>query len=478
MRKIVLLIALFVLCACSSPQTTQTSTPVAVAARQLAVTEPDCTVFRLERVGQDYHFICTGDTPIPTETAVPPTATHAHPTDTPAPPDTPTPPATSTPTAPIEPYADAPLCPPEAHDDRAWHTLWNAELGCHYDHPHGDNPHVLDDLFGTEYYTWAGGEISSPWQTFTGAGANHEHPGTEACMENDCKHTGNLWLVVTDYPCSRSVPGILNGAQNCITDARIQFHADLTQIDALVRFHSVWVEARVCNVGQTGPENCGIFKGGGHLDLGRLNIPRGTYVPLPNDPDIFMQVDFPPEAKFYRIHSICDGTRPDLDSWQSEGNWGFAVTDTPILSVGYGVHMPDPWGCVDPTMEGNPQTPENMAATDFFCYGEPGCTFNASEFSLFRVWVIIPNVFDNGQYDTDGRPGFFSYTGYTDRYGEVVEGCTEVGLDCVPVVASGVPVGRSRLRASELELNTDFDLYLCGDEVCTEGDVSIDWITP
>jgi len=77
---------------------------------------------------------------------------------------TPQPPtATPEPDGDVEPYADAPLCP--SHDDRAFHTLWDAERGCHYDHEHGDNPHDVDHIFGTEFYDWAGGEISYPWQT-------------------------------------------------------------------------------------------------------------------------------------------------------------------------------------------------------------------------------------------------------------------------------------------------------------------------
>lgn len=418
------------------------------------------------------HVEPTGE---PTETA---TAVASH-----TPPATLTPEPTITPAGPIAPYADAPPCPAELHDNRTWHSLWNETAGCHYDHQHGNNPHELNDLFGLDFFLWSGGDLSAPWQTFSGAGAHHEQPGNEACMENDCKPDGYVWLTVRDFPCRRNIPGILDGADNCITDARVLFHMDKTQIDALVRFHFVWVEAKVCQVGQTGPENCGIYKGGGHLDLGRLNIPRGEYVPLPNDPDIFMTVDFPPEAKSYRIHSRCDGTRPDLDSWQSEGNFLFDATTDPILSVGYAIHLNDPWGCTNPNMQGNPQTPENVAATDFFCYPDPGCKFNGSEFALFRVWVIIPSEpFDNGGFDTDGREGFFSYLGYTDRYGSIVEGCTEVGLDCVPVSAVGVPVGRGRLRANQLVLNQDFDFHVCGADlhICLPGEsggVSIDWIT-
>lgn len=412
---------------------------------------------------------CAPGTPVPTATNT------TVPTNTPAPTNQPT--ATSTPNAPIEPFISAPVCPDSSHNDRNWHGIWNEQLGCHFGHTHRNDPHELDDIFGTEFYDWAGGEISYPWQTFTGAGDGHEHPGPESAMENQGKHNGYSWLTVRDFPCAANIPGILNGAQNCITDARLQFHAHLTQVDALVRFHSVWLEAIVCNVGVSGPENCGIYRGGGHLDLGRLNLPRGTCYQLPNDPSLFCNDGLAPEREPYRIHTPCDNPVFGLDSWQSEGNDTYVITDTLALSVGYGVHFDDPWGCTNPEMQGNPLLPENVALTDFICYGESGCNFNSSEMALFRLWVRIPDGFDGSQFDTDPREGYFSYSGYTDRYGVPVTGCTEPGLDCVPIEAVGVPVGTSRLRANNLILNQDFDYHICNGAICDEPDApSVDWI--
>src|SRR5262245_21230541 len=39
----------------------------------------------------------------------------------------------------IAPYAGAPLCTDsgESHDNSLFHTLWDSERGCHYDHEHG-----------------------------------------------------------------------------------------------------------------------------------------------------------------------------------------------------------------------------------------------------------------------------------------------------------------------------------------------------
>src|SRR3990167_1425085 len=95
-----------------------------------------------------------------TATPIPPTETPVPPTSTPVPaPAT----LTATPEGTVLPYAGAPLCP--IHNDREWHALWDYDQGCHYNHEHKDNPHDLDDVFGTQIYEIAGGSISYPWQT-------------------------------------------------------------------------------------------------------------------------------------------------------------------------------------------------------------------------------------------------------------------------------------------------------------------------
>lgn len=347
---------------------------------------------------------------------------------------------TVTPYTPIQPYAGAPTCPNSLHSPHAWHGLWNDEFGCHYTHEHHANPHVLDTLFGTQFYNWAGGEISYPWQTFQGAGDHFEMPHEGSCLENECKHVGYKWMVLQNGSCDANDEYVTTGANHCIINARVQAHMIFSQQDALVRFHSVWVEAQVCEFGGI---NCGIYRGGGHLDMGRLNIPRGTYVPLPNDPAAFAELAA--EKQPYRIHGA-PGERP-LDSWQSEGNQYNYLDGVPRLMVGFGVHVSDGWGGVDPA---HPDVID-LVCPDF------QCNHNNSEAAMFRVWVTIPPAFDGSQWDTDPRPGFFSYTGYTNRYGDIAENCTAVGLDCVPVEIIGVPIGRSRFRGELTTTNVEYD---------------------
>ena len=64
------------------------------------------------------------------------------------------------------------------------------------------------------------------------------------------------------------------------------------------------------------------------------------------------------------------------------------------------------------------------------------CRANAT---LLRPHLISVNLGRSVQraVDPDGD-GIANWRGYTDRYGVPVEGCTSVGLDCVPVTLRNV----------------------------------------
>lgn len=291
-----------------------------------------------------------------------------------------------------------------------------------------------------------GGEISHPWQTFSGALDNFEHPHADSCLENECKHEGYKWLIIIGRDCS-DTPYVTTGANNCITDARVLLHMVFSEQDAIVRFHSIWVEAMVCEFGEI---NCGIYRGGGHLDTGKLNIPRGTYIPLAWNHEPLAWLDEVAEAQPYRIHGE-PGASP-LDSWNTEGNqYNYLSTDPEgdfRLRVGAGVHVRDGWGGVSPA------DPDILLDCPDF-----QCNQNNSEAALFRVWVTVPEALDGSQYDQDGlENGRFVGSGYTNRYGDIVQDCTEIGLDCIPFESTGVPLGRSRFRGELNNTNVDYDI--------------------
>ena len=89
-------------------------------------------------------------------------------------------------------YPDAPLCAGsgEAHDHSLFHTLWDDERGCHYDHEHGQNPFTP--------------EVAAAFPGFDlkallgGVGVGHTNPSGP--MENTHKHGGFKWQVLLAHP--------------------------------------------------------------------------------------------------------------------------------------------------------------------------------------------------------------------------------------------------------------------------------------
>lgn len=426
------------------------------------------------------------DGPAPTGTAVPPTPTNEpEPTAT-----TPAPTPTAVAGDPIQPFAGAPACEEigVTHDDRAWHGIWNYDYGCHWDHEHKQDPHEVDHIFGDGYYTLAGGELSYPWETYAGAGEAFEAyvPGTPT--ENSAKHEGYAWHHFTNglEICDQS---LLLGSL-CFDSFRVQNHQVGGEVGALTRFHSVYAEGIACtpeaaaqmqfnglvgaygrtisgqfypltldNILQFPAEftGCGYGSGGGWLDFGRLNWPaRGDYYELPGDNPEFdnFAVYGPPEAAPYRIHP--NNSQNSLDSWQSEGNVFNCLDDDPDcngrLWIGYGLHMlqGESIGMTDPT---NATVPAAERETHFWCVDPETQLFNCdperspagndnTAQALFRAWIAVPTALDGSVYDEDGqRNGAFTFHGYTNRYGDVVDGCTQPGLDCVPANFEQFPVG-------------------------------------
>lgn len=347
---------------------------------------------------------------------------------------------------PIQPYAGAPKCADSVHNPTEWHGIWNYELGCHYDHEHKMNPHDLDSVFGTDVYSWSGGQsISYPWQTYAGADRYFERYAPGTCTENTCKHEGYKWLYFKDRNSADQIRGALLLGTHAITDARVQFHALGGEMDALTRVHSVWVEARSCYQGQVSEETCGIYKGGGWINMGRLNYPeRGIYQPLPGDPPSF--ADTPAEAEPYRIHPT---GKNSLDSWQSEGNKDNYLSTDPSglfrMRVGFGVHF-NQGESVGETNPMNAGIATSARETHYWCLdpvtNKFTCDNNNSSAALFRTWVSIPYSLDGSVYDEDKtKNGYFTFHGYTNRYGDIVDNCSNVGLDCVPAVAENFPIG-------------------------------------
>jgi hypothetical protein len=309
-----------------------------------------------------------------------PTATHTHPTLQP----------TSAPTI-ADPNA-LPLC--ASHDPTKWHALIDTAGKCHYSHEHKDDPHDVDHVFGAPGAWFGGGqEISYPWQTFNAAGVR----------ENDIKHNFYVWLVRSNLPCR-----FIANASGCVTDFRAQFHADIT-LGATTRFHSFSMEARVCEK-STG--QCGIVRQGGWQDTGHLDLKDASgnahHIPLPGDPENVVPGDGQRRTHY----------PPDVSGGYATWYGGNAQWHIATITV-------DDFGYVDPA------DPFRLNSR---CPGGFG-TCGANESS------ITADQLDWSFWSPFTHPQPLTFKRFTDRHGNLAEGCAAVGLDCVPFQAEGVVNG-------------------------------------
>lgn len=404
---------------------------------------------------------CVAFTPTPTTVAVA-TATS---TGTPVPTATATATATAT-TVPTLP-AGMPLCP--SHDPTVYHALIDTARGCHYDHEHGDNPNLADAVFGLPAAAWGGQTVSWPWAT--SAMENGDMAGMGG------KHGGYKWAVLLNQPCIDH-PYEGYASVNCIKDARIEFHIVAASLDGLARYHSYYIEYNIC--AQPAYTQCGVLRIGGWADFGVLNVPyAGTRVYRPggtidfglgslyggNNAEIIMS--FPADAtELDQIAPVgafpcCDEpyvSLPPSDELSQPG--GFPQQVWSMNNIGSANHfghniyarfserISDSWDGIDTA---NVNTPH-------FFFRDGNSPYNGSLRELSETSAFIPAAWDA---DADG---FADISGFTDRYGNPVSGCTVLGVDCVPFSAVHVPVGAADTEDSGCECNrrVEYDTSLSG----------------
>lgn len=383
------------------------------------------------------------DTPVPADTDTPvPDATLTptlQATDTPAPTIPPPQLPTNTPIAqgPIAPYAGAPLC--ATHDNNAWHSLWDSTRGCHYNHTHNTDPRAGDAVFGPWAVLWGGQELSYPWAT---SGA-----------ENGMKH-GGYKFTYREFPTCSSTNQYNGQPANCVSHARVEYHAVSGLMDYLARYHSFYEELRICK--RTAPNQCGVIRSGGWADFGPLHVPykqqlvirpggtvdfgAGMVMTFPADPPYFGGQDLSLEP-YLAVGSVAGlnilrNKNPDsgvdvgrVDVWSMpEGKTSYdAVKPHPLVRFLVGVA--DPWNVMDPA---------NPNSLIWVCTDAPkhnGCGYNGSLSAVNELSAYIPPSLD------PDKDGFADYAGWTDRYGKIVTNCNAPALDCVPLEIIHAPVG-------------------------------------
>jgi hypothetical protein len=319
-------------------------------------------------------------------------------------------------------------CSEVQHDPTKWHSLIDP-TGCHYDHEHKHNPDEVAHIFGPAGAWFGGTSLSYPWQTNN---------------ENLTKHEAYSWIVRHDIPA--------NGRDVWIKDFRWLVHADgypFTAPDGtlhggyLGRFHSYSLEAQVCNTaGQ-----CGLVRTGGWIDFGHLELDGiDDCVDLPTDPS---QQETCNNLGRRRIHFYWPGDGvPGHSSFFWYGRAGSLNGDVPALH---------PVQVAVSTGDNNVNlVPNDLYTLHFFCPNWD-CELNSSTIQAHVVGFAV-----NSAFDPDGN-GLADFSGYTDRYGVLVTGCTAPSLDCVPLIIEHAPVGQVQHRDDQdLGLPTageqDFDI--------------------
>lgn len=322
------------------------------------------------------------------------------------------PPTPTVPPSPTVPVSDVPACPEELHNPDEWHPLIDPVNDCHYDHEHKHNPNDVADIFGPAGAWFGGTSLSYPWET------NHE---------NMLKHEAYGWVVRRDIPSG--------GRAVWIKDFRWQVHATsapFTNADGslhggyLARFHSYSLEAQVCN----SAGDCGIVRTGGWIDFGHLEIVGiNDCVYLPSDPS---QEETCANLGRRRIHYFWEGSEiPRKSTFFWYGRAGAMDGGLPALH---------PVQVAAATNDGSVNLiPDDLYTLHFFCPNWD-CELNNSTLQAHVVGFATPSRLD------PDRDGLADYTGYTDRYGVLVDGCTAPGLDCVPLVLQHAPIGRVQHR--------------------------------
>jgi hypothetical protein len=355
---------------------------------------------------------------------------------------------------PGDPFRGAPLCP--SHDSLAYHGLWDSVLGCHYAHTHGDDPALMDDVFGPlpDYIPGVSGPHATP-------------------NENLIKHEGYKWIVGERPNCGSERSADVSQRDACILGWRIMHHTHAAPHDAVVRLHSVFAQLYICD--EDNLSACGTVTTSGWDDFGCLVVPyKGEFVSLPSQDPAGGCVN--PNVPGYRGHRSADACpSPSGEcsyTWLSAPEYGYNNIFEKL-----GFRSFDDWMGIEPA---HPQDMNFLCSTGVGGLPQPaGCEFNHSSFQLFAIWLRVPASLDP---DGDGR---VTFTGWTDRRRQIIQGCTTESLDCLPLVMVNAPVGLAQYSETIAPKSTDprvieHDIYFCGDVVCgpnSPGASPSGWIT-
>ena len=391
----------------------------------------------------------------------------------------------------IAPYPSAPLC--QSHDNHTFHTLWNSQLGCHYDHEHGQNPFtpaVAAAFPGFNLQTRLGG-----------VQIGHTNPSSPA--ENTHKHGGFKWDVALNIPCEA-----FEGADWCVTDAVVQYHAfGNSEIEMEARNHSVVALIKACN--PANPNDCGVLFLPQLVDYGQrvsqyqgdvmpYTVAAGCVSPCQANPVPGYASRLGPYNSIDR-YGDCIGCRPSLayvrdrklnasGTWTSKstGPNSFNPLGSNLLSILFRVR--DMYQLKDNSDNVYPFTFGYVCSNDGgVTYAPAGCRYTNTTSQVHEIAGVIPNEWDNlAGWDTDSRVDRISVNGFVDQFGNPAAVCEAPGTTCFPIYMDSFFVGKyggalpgSKISNPTPVSNPSNNIWFCGLVGCDEttpGAVPSGWV--
>lgn len=381
-------------------------------------------------------------------------------------------PATPTVVVRVPPYPDAPLCP--EHDNETFHTLWNEQEGCHYDHEHGQDP-FTDEVAAA----FPGFDLKA---LLTTDGIGHTNPSSG--MENTHKHGGFKWSVNLTH-LEGCTP--FESTENGVDASAILFHGmgDYA-IELESSVHSTVALLRFCG---DAPGYMYVVQ---HITYGQVVVPyQGPYVAPYERPWVPYDA---PRGPYISVDCV-DSTLPydvpqcrrslafildrglDVNSyWTAKDSGQGPRPENSILFRPFW-RVRDAYQVFDWNDQSHPFT--YLWVCGGAIYDPQGCEYNNSTTQIHEIAGTIPAQWDNlAGWDTNDAPGYVSAAGFVTRYGALNDACTAPGEDCHPIVLENVPTGSygslvvnypaTKLPPNIVPLLPEHDIFFCAGVVCDE----------
>ncbi len=376
------------------------------------------------------------------------------------------------------PYREAPLCTDvgEAHDHNLFHTLWDEENRCHYDHEHGQNPFTPEVAAA-----FPGFDL----RTLLGPGAGgvgHTNPSSP--MENTHKHGGFKWNVQLEHA-EGCAP--YEGSELGVNGSVIQYHGlgDYS-MELEGGIHSAAALLRQCN--PDNPTDYGYMYVVQHVNYGQRITPyQGTLIPYPNTPQPaydtargpYLSIDCVGDVPQCResIEFIRNRNLNAFSNWTTKPTGRHETEGSLLFQLFWRVR--DTYQVLDWSDFEYPFTFQWVCSPDGATYVPDGCEYNNTTTQVHEIAGTIPAAWDNlAGFDTDPEAGRITADGFVTRFGELNPACTTPGADCHPIKLVRAFVGYygSVLVYTEgkgdniVPYLPERDIYFCGNQVCEEND--------